>query len=148
MRRLCMLKVGNNSRLFAHIVNADKSQLFTVLAELRNELVPINRWCVLRDGRSNKKDPSKLDNTREGVKHREAEQQRRAAIRSLQDQISVFFLVQGQKKISVGELLLFGKSNSPRSESTVYLPNCSSYHLSEGRRSCLPRSHPPPLSWL
>ena len=128
-----MLKVGNNSRLSAYMVNVDKSQFFTVLAELRNELVPINRWCVLRNGHSNKKDRSKLNNTREGMKHREAEQQRRAAIRSLQDQISVFFLVQGQKKISVGELLLFGESNSLRPEPTVYLPNCSSYHLSEGR---------------
>lgn len=41
-------------------------------------------------------------------RHRKAERTRRAAIRDLQEEISAYFLVPGRKKISVGELLLFG----------------------------------------
>jgi hypothetical protein len=61
---------------------------------------------------SSKAGPSKLDDSRKGVRHREAEQGRRTAIKCLQHQISAFFLVKGQKKISVGDLLLFGESTA------------------------------------
>ena len=72
----------------------------------------MNERPVLRGGGSNKKDLSKLDNSRRGVKHTTAEQERRTGIRQLQERISVFFLVKGHKKVSVGDLLLFGKSTN------------------------------------
>ena len=109
MRRSCTLKVGDHSQFIACTAGDDSTQLSTVLAKLESELMPINRRRVLRDGHSIKKDSSKLDNTRGRVKHREAEQERRTAIRRLQDQISAFFLIQGRKKITVGDLLLFSK---------------------------------------
>lgn len=56
------------------------------------------------------------------MKHKEAEQRRRAAIRGLQEQISVFFLVKGKKKITVGNLLLFGKSTNLTSKLMACLP--------------------------
>ena len=58
------------------------------------------------------------------MRHREAEQGRRTAIRSLQEQISRFFLVKGQRRVSIGELLLFGKSIDSTFKSMVHLPNC------------------------
>jgi len=67
------------------------------------------------------------------VNHREAEKKRRETTRDLLDQMSVFFLVKGQKKVSVGELLLFGESTGSRSESMVYLLYFLSRHLSEDR---------------
>ena len=109
MRHTCMFKVSGYSQPFTYTIGVDKARPFTVLAELRSELVPINKRHVLRDGHSDTKDPSKLKNEMKQVKHRVAEQERRTAIRHLQDQISAFFLVRGQKKISVGDLLLFGK---------------------------------------
>lgn len=102
---------------------ANKALLFIVLQKLASELVPINERRVLREGHSSAKDPNELDNSRTKAEHREAEKGRRAAIRRLQDQISVFFLVQRQKKILIGELLPFGKSTNSRSESAVYLSN-------------------------
>jgi len=59
-----------------------------------------------------------LSDSARKVNHRKTEKERRTTIRDLLDQISAFFLVEGQKKISVGDLLLFGKSTYPRSEST------------------------------
>ena len=94
----------------------------------------MNGRHVLREGHlPAKKDPNELDNSTAKVNHRQAEQGRRTAIRGLQDQISAFFLVKGQKKISVGDLLLFGKSINSRSEATIYLPILFSYHLSKDR---------------
>lgn len=55
------------------------------------------------------KESGEVGNPSGKVKHREAERARRTTIRNLQDQISLYFLVPGHKKISVGELLLFGK---------------------------------------
>ncbi|KAF9648412.1 hypothetical protein BDM02DRAFT_3269526 [Thelephora ganbajun] len=79
-----------------------------VLQELGRELAPINGRRILREGHSsNRKDSNESDDSRAKVKHRQVEQERRAAIRSLQDQISAFFLVPGQKKVTTGELLLF-----------------------------------------
>ena len=49
-----------------------------------------------------------------------------------QDRMIIFVLVQRQKKVSIGELLLFGKSTNSRSELTIYLPNCFRYHLRIG----------------
>ena len=137
---------GMRSLTTPYAIGSDKTRLFTVLEELKSELAPINTRCVVRGSSSNKKDSSKLDNSRKRVRHREAEQKRRTTIRHLQDQISVFFLVQGQNEISVGTLLLFGKSTNSGSEAAVYLPNCFSYHLSKDRQSCLPRAHPPSFS--
>ena len=89
---------------------------------------------MLRGGHSSgQRDPNELDGSRAKVRHRTAEKGRRAAIRSLQDRMSVFFLVQGQRKVTIGELLLFGKSVDSRFESMVCLPNGCSRHLSEDR---------------
>ena len=72
---------------------------------------------MLREGYSNrKKDSRELDDSSEKTKHRKAEKKRRETIRSLQDQISVFFLVKGDRKVSVGDLLLFGKLIIPTPE--------------------------------
>jgi len=68
---------------------------------------------VLREGHSGKKDPSELNTSSGKVKHRQTEQDRRTAIKHLQDQLSVFFWVEGQKKITIGDLLLSGKSTNP-----------------------------------
>lgn len=89
-------------------VGADNAQLFPVLEELKNELVPVNTWRVLCGGSSNRRGPGGLDNSAAKVKHRNAEQERRVAIKGLQEQMSAFFLVRWGK-ISVGDLLLFGK---------------------------------------
>ena len=79
---------------------------------------------MLRGCRSSgKKDPKKLNGSRAKVRHREAEQGRRTAIRSLQEQISRFFLVKGQRKVSIGELLLFGKSIGSTFKPMAHLPN-------------------------
>ena len=92
----------------------------------------MNERRVLRVGHSSaKKDPSKLDSSAAKANHRQKEQGRRTTIRDLLDQISAFFLVKEQKKISVGDLLLFGKSINSRFESTVYLQNFFSHHLSK-----------------
>jgi len=94
----------------------------------------MNKRRVIRKGHPpNKKDPGELDNSEAKVRHREAEQKRRAATRQLQDQISVFFLVQGKKEVSIGDVLLFGKSSDSRSESAVYSPTHFSCHLSKNR---------------
>jgi hypothetical protein len=118
----------------AYAVDVDGPRLVTVLQELGGELAPVNKRRVLREGHpSAKKDPNELSNSKTKVRHREAEQERRKAIRCLLDQMSTFFLVQGQKKVSVGELLLFSKPTELRPESTVYLPCHLSYHLSKDR---------------
>lgn len=121
MRRSCILKAGDHSQFIVCTVDDDSTQLSTVLAELESKLFPINRRRVLRDGHSIKKDSS---NTRGRVKHREAEQGRRTAIRHLQNQISAFFLVQGRKKITVGDLLLFSKPVNSSCDQQAHLLNC------------------------
>lgn len=67
------------------------------------------------------------------VRHRKKEQQQRTSLRYLLDQISEFFLVQGHKKISVGDLLFFGESADSMLESMIYLPSRFSCDLSRGR---------------
>jgi len=71
---------------------------------------------VLREGHAPaKKDQSELSNSARNTNHRKTEKERRATIRGLLDQISAFFLVEGQKKISIGDLLLLGKLINSRS---------------------------------
>lgn len=106
---------------------------FPVLEELSNELMPVNTRRVLRGGGAKRKDPSELDISEGKVKHREKEQGRRATIRDLLHRISAFFLVKRGKNVTGGEVVLFGKSITLNSESSVCLPNHSSYHLSEDR---------------
>ena len=129
-RRPCTPKVNDHSPPFGNAVNADEAWLFAVLQELGSELARVNEKNVLREGRSlGKKDSSKLDNSSAKVKHREAEKRRRAAVRFPLDQITRFFLVQEGEKISIGDLLLFGKSTSSKPESTGCLLKCLSCHL-------------------
>lgn len=96
----------------------------------------MNKRRVLKEGRSLNRQPNQLDPSKEG--HRRAEQARRAEIRNLQEQISVFFLVPGQKKVSVGELLLFGKCAKSKQKTAIYLLLCPSRCLSEDRQTCIP----------
>jgi len=94
----------------------------------------MNDRHVIREGHSSsKKASSELSNSGAKVRHRQTEKRRREAIRQLQDQISIFFLVPGQKKVTIGDVLLFGKLTDSRSESAGYSPNCFSYHLSKDR---------------
>ena len=62
MRHTCIFKVSGHSQPFTYTVDVDKTRPFTVLAELKSELVPINKRRVLRDGHSKKKDPNELKN--------------------------------------------------------------------------------------
>ena len=126
----CTPEVSDRS---LHFADADGIRLVTVLRELESELTPVDARRVLRGHSSVKKDPNELSNSRTKVNHRKAEQGRRTATRHFLDQISAFFLVQGQKKVSLGKLLLFGKSTDSRSETMVYLLYCLSCHLSEDR---------------
>lgn len=130
---ICTPEVSDHSLHFAYVIDADGTRIFTVLQELKSELAPVNARRVLRGHSSVKKDPNELSNSKAKVNHRMAEQERRTATRHLLDQISAFFLVQGQEKVSLGELLLFGKSTDSRSETMVYLLYCLSCHLSEDR---------------
>lgn len=63
-----------------------------------------------------------MNDSHKKKKNREAEKDRRAVIRDLQEQISEYFLPPEQRKISVGELLLFGEFIHSQSGSTVHLP--------------------------
>ena len=60
-------------------------------------------------------DPSELDDSEVAVRHRKREQGRRTTIRDLQHQLSGFFLVEEGRKVSGGELLLFGESIASKS---------------------------------
>ena len=74
------------------------------------------------------------------MKHREAERARRAAIRSLQEEMSLYFLVPGGRKISVGELLLFGKFATLGIQFKSSLTIFFSRRLPKDRSTCLPRA--------
>ena len=64
-------------------------------------------------------EPEELDAK---ARHGKAEQKRRDVIRGLLHEISAFFLVTGNKKVSAGDVILFSKSITPKSGPTVYLP--------------------------
>jgi len=115
MRSPCTQRVSDHSLLFARTVGVDGARLFTVLEELSNELAPINPRRVLREGTSKTMDPSELDDSEVAVRHRKREQGRRTTIRDLQHQLSGFFLVEEGRKVSGGELLLFGESIASKS---------------------------------
>ena len=128
-RSPCSPKVSDHSPPFVYTANADNACLFTVLEDLNNELAPVNTRRVLRGVRSKKvssktdkldeldevdepeldvpEEPEKLDAK---ARHRRGECERRSAIRGLLHEISAFFLVKGTKKVSGGEVILFGKS--------------------------------------
>ena len=91
-------------------------------------------------------EPDKPEELDAKERHRRAEKRRRTDIRDLLHRISAFFLVRGQKKVSAGEVILFGKPITSKSEPTVCLPICFSYHLSEDRETRLPRVDPAPSS--
>lgn len=78
--------------------------------------MPVNTRRVLWEGGAKRKDPNELDDSEEKVKHRKKEQERRATIRELLHQISAFFLVKEGKRVSGGEVVLFGKSIISKSE--------------------------------
>jgi len=75
-------------------------------------------------------EPEELDAK---ARHRKAERKRRAVIKGLLHKISAFFLVTGNKKVSAGDVILFGESITSKSGLAVCLPICFSYHLSEDR---------------
>ena len=145
MRSPCSPKVSDHSPPFAHTNYSDNTRLFTVLEELSNELTPVNTRRVLRENHSKKKDlsegdgpdepdelnePKKLDEQDQQEdpdvldrkeRHRKGEQGRRTTIRGLLHEISAFFLVTGDKEVSGGDVILFGKSITAKSERTVCL---------------------------
>lgn len=92
---------------------------------------------VLKEGHPWKGELDGEDNPRRAA-HREIERTRRATIRRLQGEMSRYFVVPQGKKLSVWELLLFGKFANSGSSSTAHLPYFSSCHLSKDRPSCLP----------
>lgn len=116
---MCTTKVRDFSPR-SHTFDADKTQRFAVLQELRNELAPVNERCVLRDGHTPNRGPDEPDSSTRKVKHRGVEQARRTAIRHLHEQMSLYFSVPKQRKISARDLLLFSKFTSLTSEATSY----------------------------
>ena len=139
----CTAKVREYSPR-SHTFDADETRHFIVLQELRNELAPVNERCMLRDGHTPNRGPDELDSSTRGVKHRGVEQARRTAIRHLHEQMSVYFSVPSQRKMSARDLLLFSKFTNSTSEPTSYLPIYHSRHLSKDWPTCLPRTCPPP----
>ena len=105
--------------------------------------MPINERRVLKNGHTQTKDLNGVDNAPEKVKLREAERERRATIRSLQEEISFYFSVRGPKKISGTDLLLFSKFATLMFKETFYSPNRSSHRLPEDRPRCFPGAYPP-----
>jgi len=70
------------------------------------------------DEQDQQEDPDVLDRKE---RHRKGEQGRRTTIRGLLHEISAFFLVTGDKEVSGGDVILFGKSITAKSERTVCL---------------------------
>lgn len=118
MRRTCTAKVRDYSP-HSHAFNDNETQHFTVLQELRNELTPVNERRVLRDGHTPNRGPDEPDSSTRKMRHREVEQARRVAIRDLHEQISVYFSVPKQRKISARDLLLFSKFTTQRPKQRV-----------------------------
>ena len=85
------------------------------MEEIRSELHPTNGPPILRERPELSKRPEKGEATKERARRREWEQQRRAALRVVREEIASFFLVPWQHRISVGELLLFGESANLKS---------------------------------
>lgn len=141
-RWTCTAKVRECSPR-SHILDADETQRFAVLQELRNELAPVNERCMLRDGHTPNRGPDEADTSARKVKHRGVEQARRTAIRHLHEQMSVYFSVPKQRKISARDLLLFSKSTNPTSEVTSYSLICHSRRLSQDWPTCFPRTCTP-----
>ncbi|KAF9783805.1 hypothetical protein BJ322DRAFT_1211751 [Thelephora terrestris] len=92
---------------FADTFDADNTWLFTVLEELESELAPVNGRRVLREGHVPNRGPNGSGDSTGKAKHRGVEQARRSAIRDLQERLSLYFWVPGQRKISAKDLLLY-----------------------------------------
>lgn len=120
--------------------NANKILLSTALQVVETELRPVNQRRVLRDGHSMHEEHDEAIASTRVEKHRDAEKRRRALTRAIQEDLSLYFFVPGQGKISVGELLLYGKFTDLISK-RFYLPGYPSRRVSASRQSGIPGAH-------